>query len=97
MYKNVYFSWNVSNSTIFLHLADQANPTQVEIANEGPPSCLGVEKAQQISPNAAQAALLQQPVEDVHSKNEVTILRKSLTLCCHLAEALSISPSIKGS
>lgn len=70
---------------------------QVGIANEGPPSCLGVEKAPQISPKAAQAALLQQPVEDVHSKNEVTNLRKSLTLCCHLAEALSISPSIKGS
>ncbi|XP_029701001.1 zinc finger MYM-type protein 4-like isoform X2 [Takifugu rubripes] len=49
---------------------DQANPTQVGIANEGPPSCLGVEKAPQISPKAAQAALLQQPVEYVHRKNE---------------------------
>ncbi|TNM92912.1 hypothetical protein fugu_018314 [Takifugu bimaculatus] len=50
--------------------SDQANPTQVGIANEGPPSCLGVEKAPQISPKAAQAALLQQPVEYVHRKNE---------------------------
>lgn len=89
---------------IFLHVTDQAitkqnpstNPTSVVIATEVRPSSLGVEKALKRSLNDAQAASLQQPVEDVHSKNEVTNLRKSVTLCSHLAEICLFSPSIKG-